>query len=87
MTPEQEQILLQRVADLERKLGYPMSNDLKKIIEITNFDILHFLRFKLGAITPIADGTYVVGAKLSQFGSAGTITVKSGIITSITQAS
>ena len=37
-------------------------------------------------VTPVADGTYTMGAKLTDNGTAGTITVQNGIVTAIQQA-
>lgn len=43
--------------------------------------------FKCGGTAAVADGTYTVGARLTPItGTDGTITVKGGIITAITQA-
>jgi hypothetical protein len=38
------------------------------------------------SVTPVADGTYTVGARLTPGGTDGSITVAGGIITAITQA-
>lgn len=40
----------------------------------------------LAAVTPVADGTYTVGARLTPGGTDGTITTSGGLITAITQA-
>jgi hypothetical protein len=42
--------------------------------------------YKAGGTSPVADGTYTMGAKLTTGGTNGTITTKGGIITAITQA-
>lgn len=40
----------------------------------------------LAAVTPVADGTYTVGARLTPGGTDGTITTVGGLITAITEA-
>lgn len=40
----------------------------------------------LAAVTPVADGTYTVGARLTPGGTDGTITTSGGLITAITEA-
>jgi hypothetical protein len=42
--------------------------------------------FRCGGTAPVADGTYVVGARLTPSGNDGTITTKGGIITAIQPA-
>lgn len=42
--------------------------------------------FKPSGDSPVADGTYTVGSRLTPTGNDGTITIKGGIITAVQQA-
>lgn len=42
--------------------------------------------FKCGGVAPVADGTYVIGSRLTPNGHDGTITLKGGIIVAIQEA-
>lgn len=44
------------------------------------------MRTSVAGVTPVADGTYVTGAKLTGGGVNGSITVSKGIITAVTEA-
>lgn len=54
---------------------------------ITGVGSIDATTYKAGGTSPVADGTYTVGAKLTGGGVNGTITTKGGIITAITEAS
>ncbi len=49
--------------------------------------VVNATSYKAGGTSPVADGTYTVGSKITPVtGADGTITVKGGIITAIQQA-
>lgn len=46
----------------------------------------HRLLVNNSATNPVTDGTYTVGAKLTEMGTEGTITIENGVITAIQEA-
>ena len=75
--------LQKRVEELEKRVNYPLSIEFVNAIELAKFNSLNSLKYMVGTSNPIADGTYsfyVEGAT----GKVSTMTIKGGIIISIT---
>jgi hypothetical protein len=54
---------------------------------VTGVAIMNATTYKAGGTSPVADGTYTVGNRITPVtGALGTITVKGGIITAIQEA-
>lgn len=72
------------IARFDGETGQTIQNSLATIDNDGNIDAVSY---KAGGTSPIADGTYVVGSKITPVsGDDGTITVKGGIITAIQEA-
>lgn len=72
------------VARFNGTTGQTIQNSLVTIDDSGN---VNAVSYKAGGTSPVADGTYTVGAQITPVtGTTGTITVKGGIITAIQQA-
>lgn len=64
--------------------GETIQNSLVTIDDSGN---INAVSYKAGGTSPVANGTYIVGAQITPVtGTTGTITVKGGIITAIQEA-
>ncbi len=58
-----------------------------RLADDSNYGTLDALAYKAGGTAPVADGTYVVGSKITPVtGDDGTITIKGGIIIAVQPA-
>lgn len=72
------------IARWDGTTGLTIQNSLATVDDSGN---VNAVSYKAGGTSPVADGTYTVGSKITPVsGNDGTITVKGGIITAIQEA-